>query len=438
MAKKSEDDKVFDVAKPGEGKTEIGSKPMIVGHKSMAADPMMKDDPSSDETDKIEEKISQTSKVKIEPVSEDMKSSDNKNSDAIDEPKNDKDAADSSTSDDIERDRSAKADAKSPKPSDDTTIEKDEQDSGEKSEDRKVGDEAGKELDPAAIEMERQENLRKIIDSKKYYLNIKESSSTSKSAKLFGIIALIFVLLGGLFYLVDTKTIDFGVDLPFSIFGKDDTENIDNADTLPTEQQPVPENSSETDSSEVETNQTSVDVPAEYSMDVPDEWQFTRKLTEINGESKFTDTYVMPSGTELIVDSVTGGAGGECQPDEGDVPHQAGNNCPTLEILSRDKLEVSSTTQSQLFEGYNLYIVSKRHTDIEGRSIYALCLNSVEESTKLELNEPFMGFAKPACRGVAKRGYVTTINGIDNSSPTYFEHEDVLAIRQAFLTFVLL
>jgi hypothetical protein len=65
----SSEKKVFDVAKPGSSAPEIGSKPMVAGHK------MMKD-PSVTENDENKEpsnSIAQTSKIKIEPLSEEEK-----------------------------------------------------------------------------------------------------------------------------------------------------------------------------------------------------------------------------------------------------------------------------------------------------------------------------------------------------------------------------
>ncbi len=77
--------KVFDVAKPGKSKPDIGSKPMIVGHKSLANDPMVKEDsgrekPAGERPEVSKEDVQltekSTSKVKIEPLSEEMKPKD--------------------------------------------------------------------------------------------------------------------------------------------------------------------------------------------------------------------------------------------------------------------------------------------------------------------------------------------------------------------------
>ncbi|MCA9328719.1 hypothetical protein KC959_03035, partial [Candidatus Saccharibacteria bacterium] len=51
------DKKVMDVASPEEAKTDIGSKPMIVGHKSMASDPMVREE----EVEKTSEEASEAS-----------------------------------------------------------------------------------------------------------------------------------------------------------------------------------------------------------------------------------------------------------------------------------------------------------------------------------------------------------------------------------------
>jgi hypothetical protein len=43
--------KVMDVAKPEETVPDIGSKPMIVGHKSLPIDPMVKSETQNEETE---------------------------------------------------------------------------------------------------------------------------------------------------------------------------------------------------------------------------------------------------------------------------------------------------------------------------------------------------------------------------------------------------
>ncbi|HMT19167.1 MAG TPA: hypothetical protein PKD15_03985, partial [Candidatus Saccharibacteria bacterium] len=70
----SKEKKVMDVAKPGEAKADIGSKPMIIGHKSLAVDPMVKDSSAETSTStNAEEVANKPTEEKILPPSQRQK-----------------------------------------------------------------------------------------------------------------------------------------------------------------------------------------------------------------------------------------------------------------------------------------------------------------------------------------------------------------------------
>lgn len=250
-AKKSASEKVFDVAKPGSTKPDIGSKPMIVGHRSMAGDPMMREKVStSEEKDAPSEPVEKpVSKITISPIV-----------DATDE----KDEAAPSDREAETDDGATGAADESPTKATDEAVEEVANESAEKSEkfekteeinvdnvepqEKEVADDTGKNdenkadstsdkagsdvkkdstkkeeqaLDPTAIALERDESLKKIIESKKYHVAIKETKDHSGNRPV--VMALLAVILGatGLFALIDTGMLDIGVKLPFSVFNND-------------------------------------------------------------------------------------------------------------------------------------------------------------------------------------------------------------------------
>lgn len=265
-SKKTSSAKVFDVAKPGKGKMNIGSKPMIVGHKSLASDPMMRDENSVDKTEEPvpDKSVIQSSKVKIVPISDDIKASDDDKS-ANEKPSDDTISLDDTLEpnpliedhimDSDESSADDKKEAKTLNESDEDTKDTGEDelsdsdnvtdeeenteedistsdvsgDSGTEKTDQssdKVAEEVeskkAKEIDPAAIEMERADNLNKIIESKKYRLEIKEvASPRSRKNILIGVSAILVGIIT-IYVLIDLNVLDLGIKLPVRIFGKED------------------------------------------------------------------------------------------------------------------------------------------------------------------------------------------------------------------------
>ena len=162
--KTEKDSKVFDVAKPGDGKNDIGGKPMIIGHKSIKEDPMVKDAAEAPQKEAKEEaKVTppSVSKKVIEPLSKEEK--------------------------------------KEESPADDSKTEP----------------EKGKTVDPEVEKNEKNDKLQKLVESKKYFVTVHEN--TASHAKVFTITFIVALLVGTatVLLLIDAEILDLGVDLPF-------------------------------------------------------------------------------------------------------------------------------------------------------------------------------------------------------------------------------
>ncbi|MCA9324076.1 hypothetical protein KC992_03145 [Candidatus Saccharibacteria bacterium] len=273
------DKKVMDVASPEEAKTDIGSKPMIVGHKSMASDPMVREE----EVEKTSEEASEASaspekqdEPKLVPPSAKQKTivplKDQEKEETSEESK---EAASTSTEEVNDKPAPKEATAeKEPTPEKDSKIA--ESDDESKDDDKK--DE--KKIDPTAEAMEREEKLRKIIDSKKYNVNIKQAHGSRKGL-VWALIGLLIAGLLGLFVAIDTGNLDLGFKLPFTIFGEKDEsvqQNVD-SNTVPV----TPNNQT------VET-QTALlqDSTKSFSVEYPKSWKLLDYVWEdcCEGETK--------------------------------------------------------------------------------------------------------------------------------------------------------
>ena len=202
MAKKEE--KVFDVAKPGSSAPQTGSKPMVVGHKIMK-------DPSINENDEAVEKdepIAQSSKIKIEPLTE------NEKEETVDSPdKSEKDEIKEAVSDTEEKKvENDVKDSSTVKPLDETksvdeVIESDE------TVNEKDTEEPVKDLAEVAVEQE--ENLQKIIKNKTYNVQIEEASYSAFKTFIKTFIIVFLIGIVALLLIIDAEIIDLGVELPF-------------------------------------------------------------------------------------------------------------------------------------------------------------------------------------------------------------------------------
>lgn len=230
--------KIIDVAGPTDAKVDIGSKPMIVGHKSMATDPMMRE--------KLETKTEKPEETTDTP-SGDVKTPEQ--------------AEVSAKPETIEppsvKQRTIEPLADSNKPAEKIAevqepVETEKPDTP-KTEDLEKSEKAKEELDETALELEKEENLRKIIESKKYHVNIKQARGDSKSW-VYVLVGIIVSVIIALFILVDTGKLDIGVNLPFSIFGNENSNSqSDSSEIVQTPTVKVEETPTEKSESEVTT-----------------------------------------------------------------------------------------------------------------------------------------------------------------------------------------
>ncbi len=94
-------------------------------------------------------------------------------------------------------------------------------------------------MDPAAEAMEQEHKLNQIIESKKYNVNISEKKSGSLKTFLYVFFGLFVAGLIALFVLIDTNTISTNIELPFRIFGSENTETVAPVDTSQALESPV-------------------------------------------------------------------------------------------------------------------------------------------------------------------------------------------------------
>lgn len=226
--KKDDDDKVFDVAKPGSLDPDTGSKPMVVGHKSGVIDDTVKEPDSHEESDG--EKVDTTTdtdtpakKKTIVPISDSADDSTKETSANPSDESTDKDSADEDNGDtkdsvtekkteepaviDNKKTVLDKLEDNDTKPSGDEKSEPDESDEADekKDEEKSASDEAA----------EREERLQEIIKTKEYVVPIHESQGSALKSfmtVMLGVV-LIGVVLGAI--LIDAEVIDAGITLPF-------------------------------------------------------------------------------------------------------------------------------------------------------------------------------------------------------------------------------
>jgi cobalamin biosynthesis Mg chelatase CobN len=181
--------KVFDVGKPGSAKPETGSKPMVIGHKSLLTDPAIKEDSKQEENIKEEDtKKTEKSRVELKPISEPEKEEPRAETNEQSEVK----ATEEKTAQEVE-----------------ATEPEEEQNQDQVKQDKKK--------EEADLDLERTERLEAIIKSKEYFVPIKESNKTA--VRTFSITLFIVILVGvvAAVLLMDAEVIDLGIDLPFDL-----------------------------------------------------------------------------------------------------------------------------------------------------------------------------------------------------------------------------
>lgn len=186
---KNEESKVMDVAKPGESKPETGSKPMVIGHKTMATDPSIKEEKSEEQPEKTD--ATQRKKIRLEPIS------------SKDDPTKEEDSE--------EKVEVAKKEV--------TPSKSEEKGKSEVAQDNPVPpteqEKAAEQQTEDDKKLEQEARLEEIIKSKEYNVPIKETSS--RSIKTFFVSFIVVLVLGLLVgaALIDAEIIDVGIELPF-------------------------------------------------------------------------------------------------------------------------------------------------------------------------------------------------------------------------------
>lgn len=229
--------KVFDVAKPGTTSPDTGSKPMVVGHKSLAQDPTLKK--AGKESSK---KPPRSEKKRIQPItkfSDTEQETKDKEDESIDQNVNENkhvtiqskvtektvnSQADNSHSSDIEN-METKIDAEESSDTTENSQIKEADDSSDSNNDKSnnnPNNQAEKspeeqESDAVDLQLEREQKLQSLIKSKKYNVNIKHSSGSS--VKTFLITFALFLTIGVVIVagLIDAEVIDTSIELPFDL-----------------------------------------------------------------------------------------------------------------------------------------------------------------------------------------------------------------------------
>lgn len=137
-----------------------------------------------------------------------------------------------------------------------------------------------------------------------------------------------------------------------------------------------------------EPGKFSASEPANWSFQYPTNWIIE---TRYDPQPYYLDVYATltsPSkATKLNFYITGGGRGGFCPPEDDDIPHQAGNTCPTKEYLSQEKIgEIYNFSKPG--EKTPIFLVTYRFTDTKGESSYGI---GISDSENIELNKPLMG-----------------------------------------------
>jgi len=203
-----DDKKVFDVAKPGSSKPTTGTKPMVIGHKSLAQDPSINVkasenppvEPKTTDDNIVDSKVSAPPSQKkrvIVPLSDTTSNTEDNKADTEQKP---------SSSSEVAEIKSSTPDSTNLQSVDETTSVIDKKDAPK-----------DKEKDAGDIQLEREEHLQELIKSKKYAVNIKEKRSFG--LKTFILTILGITILGAIVVvlLIDADIIDLGIKLPFDL-----------------------------------------------------------------------------------------------------------------------------------------------------------------------------------------------------------------------------
>ncbi|MDQ3094253.1 MAG: hypothetical protein M3Q70_03715 [bacterium] len=193
--------KMTDVSKPDSTPANATSKPIILGHKPMVADPMV----SAESKEKADSKQPMTSSARsIQPISEEFTQ---------------KPQAKEAESEAEVKDNSDEAEIIPVKKAAPRPVDTEEEVNHDREEEITTDDQKAEiaNQEENTIEGERQQRLKAIIESKKY--NVHFRNPHKASAKIFVTTVLAVLVLGALAVLLldDAGAIDLGINLPFDI-----------------------------------------------------------------------------------------------------------------------------------------------------------------------------------------------------------------------------
>lgn len=210
MASKPDDKKTMDVAKPGKSAPDTSARPVLVTHRPMVQDPMVKDDPKADSSSealaKGEDQTADDTKSKPEPTTHGEKVispvSDPTVAEATEEPKPEpaevpepvETAKPEKSAEETRAEEAAVVDAVA------------DQATSDKRKQNELTDE----------EKAKQEAIQKLITEKKYFVPVGQVSHR-RNQRLAIVFLVLVILLAGAYIAIDAGVIDIGVKLPLEL-----------------------------------------------------------------------------------------------------------------------------------------------------------------------------------------------------------------------------
>lgn len=210
MAPKNNDDKVFDISKPGKSQPAATSKPVIVGHKSMVEDPMVVAANKPEATTPAPVAVEPEDKPAGSPVVEEKGSIDEASHTAkvVTPPS---DAAPAAEGD---NEKPGETEAKPPE---EKLAEEAVADSvpDEKDDNKEVKPADSKETE---AEKAKAAAIQELIENKKYAVKIGEVQRKRHSHWTLAILVLLLVAIFTAYLLIDAGIIKTNIKLPYHIF----------------------------------------------------------------------------------------------------------------------------------------------------------------------------------------------------------------------------
>lgn len=199
--------KAIDVAKPGKTSPDASSRPVIVTHKPMIKDPMMKDE-AAETPPEQPVKVSNRSKVIVPPSKAEVPAKPAEPE--VAEVKPAEEVTPETPATETTKNETAETSADEQKAAEkDAAIvdavaeqaDKDKQQSNELTEEEK----------------QRQAELDKLIADKKYFVPIGQVTKRKNNRRTLMILLVLVLLLAGLYLAIDAEVVDIGIRVPFEL-----------------------------------------------------------------------------------------------------------------------------------------------------------------------------------------------------------------------------